>query len=280
MINWLNYTRFLWLAATLLLALSFPVKADLIFASPPREGGGGGNTKADDIYDPLATYLSKVIGEKVVYENPGNWLNYQNKMRDDKYDIVFDGPHFIAWRIAHVQHEAIARMPGPLGFVLLARADDTEFNKIEDLIAQSFCGVPPPNLGTMAILDKFRNPVRQPVIKAIRGGIPQVFEAFMKGQCRTVALPTFFEKKLNDEQRKQIKVVFRSVPFPNQGFSVSKRIGERERTLLRQALTGTPDESVANLVKRFGKAGDHLVPTTNKEFDGFNNLLEGVIYGW
>jgi ABC transporter, phosphonate, periplasmic substrate-binding protein len=280
MLNRANFIQRFWWVVAVLLAISYPAQADLIFTSPPREGGGGSNTKADDIYDPLASYLSKILGQKVVYENPGNWFNYQRQMREDKYDIVFDGPHFISWRIEHVQHEAIARMPGPLGFVLLARADDTEINKIDDLIAQSICGVPPPNLGTMAILDKFRNPVRQPVVKSIPGAVPQVFAAFLKGQCRAVAVPTFFEKKLKDDERKQIKVIFRSAVFPNQGFSVSKRIGERERELLRQALTGTPDITVQNLIKRFGKADDHLVATTNKEFEGFNNLLEGVIYGW
>jgi hypothetical protein len=133
MLNRVSFIQHFWWVVAVLLAISYPAQADLIFTSPPREGGGGSNTKADDIYDPLASYLSKILGQKVVYENPGNWFNYQRQMREDKYDIVFDGPHFISWRIEHVQHEAIARMPGPLGFVLLARADDTEINKIDDL---------------------------------------------------------------------------------------------------------------------------------------------------
>lgn len=264
------------------LSLSGALHADLLFTAPPREGGSGGtNERAEDLYVPIADYLTTVLGEKVTYSNPGNWLNYQSQMREDKYDIIFDGPHFISWRIEHLGHEAIARMPGPLDFVLLARADDTSLSKIEDLVAHSFCSIPPPNLATLSIMEKFHNPVRQPMVKSIRGGAGEAFGAFSKGTCSAVVLrANFYAKKMTDEQRRQVKVIFKTVDYPNQGFSVSKRISAKDRAQLKRALTGEPDKRLVELIKRFGKPNDRFVPTDNTEFKGLNNLLEGVIFGW
>lgn len=256
--------------------------AELLFTAPPREGGSGGtNERAEDLYGPIADYLSSVLGEKVTYSNPGNWLNYQNLMRDDKYDIIFDGPHFISWRIEHLGHEAIARMPGPLDFVLIAHADDNSINKIDDLVAHTFCSIPPPNLATLAVMEKFRNPVRQPTIKAIRGGANEAYTAFVNDKCSSVVLrANFFGKKLTDEQRRQAKVIFKTIGYPNQGFSVSKRINAGARAKLKQALLGEPDKRMLELIKRYGKPSDRFVTTDNTEFKGLNNLLEGVIFGW
>ena len=65
-----------------------------VFAAPPR----GSEQKETAVYGPIAAYLSKAIGKTVTYQYPGNWLSYQKNMQDDKYDIVFDGPHFIGRR--------------------------------------------------------------------------------------------------------------------------------------------------------------------------------------
>lgn len=274
-------TQYRWLIGAILFGWLAQASADLVYTSPPREGGGGGD-KAANPHEPVVAYLSKVLGQKVVYSNPGNWLNYQKQMREDKYDIVFDGPHFISWRIAHTSHEALARLPGPLDFVLVAKSDDTSINKVEDLVAKSFCGIAPPNLGTMVILDKFRNPVRQPVVVSISGGVPEVYDAFMKGRCDAATLRSnFYVKKLKDEERKQLKVIFKSAPLPNQGFSVGKRVSAGDREKLKQALL-SPDavKPLDGLIKAFGKPDDKIIPTDNKEYEGFNTLLEGVVFGW
>ena len=68
------------------------VRADLVLTVPPREDFDKGYIQ----YGPLAEYLSDVIGEKVTYKHPKGWLYYQRDMRANKYDIVFDGPHFMS----------------------------------------------------------------------------------------------------------------------------------------------------------------------------------------
>ncbi|KPJ93231.1 MAG: hypothetical protein AMJ53_07800, partial [Gammaproteobacteria bacterium SG8_11] len=73
--------------------VSLTVKADLILSAPPRELPEAGLK----LYGPLASHLSELLGEKVIYQHPNNWLEYQRDLRRGVYDIVFDGPHFVSW---------------------------------------------------------------------------------------------------------------------------------------------------------------------------------------
>jgi ABC transporter, phosphonate, periplasmic substrate-binding protein len=252
---------------------------ELVFTSPPRENSA---ESSENIYEPVAQYLSRLIGKKVVYHNPGNWLQYQKEMRDGKYDIVFDGPHFVSWRIAHLGHDVVARLPGTQEFLVVARADNTTINTINDLIAKTICTLPPPNFGTMSVQDKFRNPVRQPIIKAIKGESGNVYEAFKNGTCQSAMIrATFYNKKLTDEERKHIKIIER-MTAPNQGITASNRLDLREKQLLAKNITadGAPTV-IKQLVERYGQKGDkNFVLSGNNEYQGQNQKLEGVIYGW
>jgi len=251
---------------------------DLILTAPPREKPAAGQQQ----YGPLAAYLTKLFGRKVKYVFPGGWLKYQRDMREDKYDIVFDGPHFISWRILHLDNHIAVVLPGHLEFYLLAKKDDNKINNINDLVAKSFCGVPPPNLATLSIIAAFNNPVRQPVVTGIRGAGKAVFDAFMKGKCEAAVIRTAYYKKfLTDEQRAQTKIVYASKPYPNQGITVSKRVTPREREMMVQALTvGDGIKATVPILKRFGGKAKHFIPAKDSDFAGINNLLEGVIFGW
>lgn len=269
-------------AWVLILALSVfaPIlhAQDLILTAPPRETPQA----AQQQYGPLANYLSKLFGRRVKYVFPGNWLSYQRDMRHDKYDIIFDGPHFMSWRIAHLENTAVVVLPGHLEFYLLTKYDNNAINSINDMIAKTFCAVPPPNLASLSIIAAFTNPVEQPVIKGIRGAAKAVYGAFMKGDCDALVLRTaYFKKRMTSEQRAKLKIVYASKPYPNQGITVSKRVTPRERELMVKGLTeGDGVKATIPILKRFGGKATHFIPADNKEFAGINNLLEGVIFGW
>lgn len=251
---------------------------DLILTAPPREKPAAGQQQ----YGPLAAYLTKLFGHPVKYVSPGNWLSYQHDMRHDKYDIIFDGPHFISWRIKHLGNHVVVKLPGHLQFYLLVKKDNKSINNINDLVAKEFCGVPPPNLATLSIIAAFPNPVRQPVIKGIRGAGKAVFAAFMKGECEAAVIRTAYYKRfLTDAQRNAVKIVYTSPPYPNQGITVSKRVTPREQSLMLQALTvGDGVKATQPIIKRFGGKAKHFIPANDAEYKGINNLLEGVIFGW
>ncbi len=270
----------LWLTIGCLFLLpQLATAQELIFTAPPREKPEAGAKQ----YGPLAAHLSKLLDRNVRYVHPGNWLNYQRDMRADRYDIVFDGPHFASWRMAHLGHDALVRLPGSLEFFLLTNKGENEIHTTDDLVGQKICGIAPPNLSTLSIIAKFNNPVRQPVVKAIRGGMSAVVKAFDAGQCRAaVVRNTFFSKKMSNEQRARYRIIYQANPLPNQSITASKRVSEREKMLITQSLTNG-DGIVASqpILKRFGgKKAKSFVLAKAGEFNGINSLLEGVIFGW
>jgi len=268
------------LLGSMLLTTDLVFATDLIFTSPPREKPAVGQKQ----YGPLAEHLSKLLGRKVVYEHPGNWLNYQRDMRDDKYDIIFDGPHFVGWRIEHLGHEVLVRLPGTLNFYLLAKSEDIAIQTTEDLIAKKICGIPPPNLSTMSILSAFPNPVRQPVIKGVPGGMGAVLKEFMNGnECRAaIVRDNFYKKKVSDEDKKRFRIIYNPPALPNQAISVSKRVDLREKNLIIQSLTfGDGVKPAQATVTRFaGKKVKAFIQAENNDYKGINTLLEGIIFGW
>lgn len=253
----------------------------LILSAPPRETAEAGMK----MYGPIAQHLSKILGVQVSYKHPGNWMKYQNDMRNDKYDIIFDGPHFIAWREEHLGHEAIVKLPGKLQFYLVADKNSKSIRKVDDLIGKNICGISPPNLSTLSVLDYYRNPVRQPTIKGIKGGMKKVHTSLKNEnnkKCSAAVLrTTFYNKKLKENQRKEIKVIYKSKAMPNQGVSVSKRVSLDLKLRIKKSLTiGDGVASTNHLLARFAGKSKSFIPVKEKEYAGYNNLLEGVIWGW
>ena len=269
-----------WLSLSIL--FSGVAQADLIFTSPPRETVEQGMKT----YGPIAKGLTDLLGVTVTYQHPGNWLKYQNDMRNDKYDIVFDGPHFISWRIKHLGHQPVVTIPGKLQFFLMTGNSDRykNFLSADDLIGKRICGIAPPNLSTLSVLDHYRNPVRQPIIEGIKGAMPKVFKAFIAkdSRCDGLILRTVFLKnKIKPEQRSQLRTLYTSQKMPNQGISVSKRVTPDMITKMQQYLTsGKSTAAIKPLLKRWAPKANGMIPASVDEFKDYNYLLEGVIWGW
>ncbi|MCK4864803.1 MAG: hypothetical protein KAT06_05205 [Gammaproteobacteria bacterium] len=160
-----------------------------------------------------------------------------------------------------------------------------KFKKAGDLIGKNICGISPPNLSTLSVLDHYRNPVRQPVVKGIKGGMKKVFNSLSfkdRKKCDAAVLrTTFHNKKLNIQQRSKIKTIFKSKAMPNQGISVSQRISPELKLRIKTSLTiGDVVVTTKGLLKRFAGKATSFIPVKKKEYAGYNNLLEGVIWGW
>lgn len=275
-----QYSRFLRVLLVSIGCLSqVPLaSADLILTAPPRENVEAGKA----LYEPLAARLSEVLKEKVIYKRPSNWLVYQRDMRNDKYDIIFDGPHFISWRIKNRSHKATVKLPGSLQFVIVGKVGDEKITELSDLVGRKVCGIPPPNLGTLTVYAAFKHPARQPVVVPIRGGFKKVYKAFEAGKCQgAVFRTTFYAKKLTDEQRKITKVLHKSDALPNQGISISNRVKPEARKLIIQELTsGDRIPATKNILKRFGGKARAFEPAVDVNFKNHHKLIEGVIFGW
>lgn len=253
------------------------VHAELLLSAAPRESAEAGAR----VYGPLAEELSAIMGEKVTYVHPQNWAAYSNAIRNDKYDFVFDGPHFASWRMIHAGHRPLARLPGSLSFYVVTRKGDGAPETLQDLEMQPVCAISSPNMMASVLLAQF-GPVRAPSLVAIKGGLGNVYKALNEGRCVAAVFRFEFVEKLPDAERDALQIVFRSRVYPNQSITVSNRVDISKHEALIAALTRGDAAYTAPLRERFGTPGMNgaFIPVRPNEFEGLNNLLEGVVWGW
>lgn len=251
------------------------VQAELIFTAPPRETP----EKGQKMYMPIAKYLSKATGEKVVYRYPGSWEQYSKDMRKDTYDIVFDGPHFAAWRVKHLGHQAAVKLPGNLVFVVVTHKKYDKIKKLRHLKSRKVCGLPSPNLGTVSYLSNFMMATVPPQVVEVKGGFKGVFKAFREGKCEAAILRDTVFKKMPAAKKSDLKIVYTSNSLPNQVFTVSKRV-KVKAALVRAMSEKAGGEAGGLLLARFSKNSKKFLPGETAEYKGHESFLEGVVWGW
>ena len=108
----------------------FSVQAadELVFSTAPTQPPA----QTIAMYQPIVDYLSRMTGKKIVLKPARNFLEYTYGIREGKYDILFDGPHFVGWRMKKYGHKVLAKLPGSITFVVVARSD-ARVNKYQDL---------------------------------------------------------------------------------------------------------------------------------------------------
>jgi ABC-type phosphate/phosphonate transport system substrate-binding protein len=237
----------------------------IVFSAAPRES----EESARELYDPVAKYLSQVIGKRVVFQYPGTWGVYRAEMLKGTYDLVFDGPHFNSYRSERLNHNVLVKMPEVHEFVVISKKE-TKFNSLSQMAGRSFCTHAPPNLGTLILLSQFENPARQPLIVNTNGW-DKIFEGVASGRCSAGVLPLLNLKKL--DKTAQMKVLHRAQPMPNQAFSAGPRITPEDQARIAQALLA-PEAAVptARMREAF-KSASNLVATSNQEYTGLGNYL-------
>ena len=253
-------------------ALESFAEETIILTAPPRESLAKGKLT----YGPIADYLSTVLGKKVIYRHPGNWLTYSSDMRKEKYDIVFDGPHFVSWRIAKINHTPLIKIPGAFIFKFVAYRDNNKIQKIDDLVGKRVCGHAPPNQGTLRLYNQFKNPMRLPILVPVKGW-RNIYTAMIKGRCEAAVLPEKIYKKV-DPEKNDSKVLYSSDPVPGQAITASSRFSPLEIVKMRESLLSKKgQEATKNLRKRF--ASPTLAAANKAEYNGVSLLLADT-YGF
>ncbi len=264
------------LAITALVSLLFTAAGsaspppELTLSAPPR-----GKVEAESkIYQPLAEYLSKATGRKIVYRHIDNWLSYQSEMQKGKIDIVFDGPHFVSWRMAAIQHVPVAKLPGKLAFVAVVKADDKEINDVNDLAGHMICAFAPPNLATLTFLAEFENPARQPRIVNVES-FGQAYKMLLAGKCRGAVLRDVVFKKLDGEVKKA-RIVFQSSGISNQALTAGPNLSADEKARIAQALIAPESRNAIKVFLDSENKGNPLLPATQDEYRPHARLLKDV----
>lgn len=235
-----------------------------------QRGKGGGDLSAG------GRPAYQAAGQKVRFLHGDNFLVYQSEMRKGTYDIVFDGPHFVSWRMAKLQHVPLVKFPGNLVFVLAVKKDQVKINGLKDMAGRTMCAFPPPNLATLSVQFEFDNPSRQPMILESEN-FPQSYKKMMAGKC----VGAILQKKLFedlDKEKQLAKVLFTSKPVPNQAFSAGPKVTPEMRERIAKALL-SPEGLAATQKMRDLYRVQTLAPATVEEFQGLGVLLRDV-YGF
>lgn len=246
---------------------SVAAKTTLVLASPPRETPEEGEL----IYRPIAEYLSKVTGKRVVYKHPRTWGVYRTEMLNGGYDIVFDGGHFAGYRALMLNHNVVAKVPAPQQFVVIVRKNENVTDMAE-LAGETFCSPPQPNQGALVALSQFNNPAEQPVIVPVTGNFwPAVYNGVVDGHCKAGVIVLSNLEKL--DKVGATKIVFKAPPQPNQAFTVGPRISPQDRMRIADALTSSEAAKPTEKLRERFQIGDRLVAATNEEYVALAELL-------
>ena len=254
-------------------SISHAATADaLIMTTAPTQSVA----RTHELYGPLAKYLSETSGKEIKLVPARNFLEYNSKMRKNEYDIIFDGPHFVAWRMKKLGHTPVAKLPGKLVFAAIVK-DGMPITKAKQLVGKKVCAVNSPNLATLTILDQFDNPVRQPVIVSARS-FKDAFDCLKQGKGVAAVLPLKFWNKFKKKGKtKGLRILYTSMkrPLPTRSFSVSERVDAVTREKIAIALVNSEGQAGAKpVLDRFRST--NFVKTNKKEFKGLENLLRSV----
>lgn len=260
------------LAATLgffIILLPFSLYAEaLVFATAPTQSA----SETNKLYGPLLDYLSKVSGQKITLKTASNFVEYSNNMRKGNYDILFDGPHFVGWRMDNIGHEPIARFPGKIRIVVVTK-EGTPFKTLEDLASQNICAFASPNMLTMAFLHYFPNPARQPnLIRA--QGFDGLKACLANGKGHAMVVRDKIWNKMKDKSGLRL-IPVPEHSYPERTFSVSSKVAAEVRAKLTAALT-SPEGAQAGqpLLSRFKK--DKFLPAEKALYQNTGKLLNPV----
>ncbi len=252
--------------------------ADLILTAPPRETPEAGKA----IYAPLARYLSQILEQPVVYEHPLNWKRYEKKMKNDEYDIIFDGPHFAAWRIESQLAKPLVKLPGALRFVLVVRKSDQALREIPDMIGKTICTLPAPNLGALTLFSMYPYPARQPEYLLVNGGFKEISDAFVQKKCDGAILrSSYYYNKADEQFRDSTRVIKRSKGLTNQGITISRRVDpDSYPKLVNSLIRGEGKQALKPILERFYSKANTFIPASSVDYQDHNLLSDTVIYGW
>jgi len=267
------YARFF--AVVLLLtstALSAVDEGTVVFSTSPIYS----RVETVKLFTPLMNYLSEMTGKKFEIDTAANFIEYSVRMRLNKYDMLFDEPHFVGWRLASQEHAPIARLPGEFKIVVIAKGDSDlgSMAELEGGFAR-VCAAPAPDMVTMAFLSYYPNPVRQPNLVRTQG-LQELKECLDRGRGEAAVLSASDWEGISENEKTSLKVV--AVPphaYPERTFTVGPRIDDALREQIAQALLSEEGQKASQgIFERFNKK--NLIAAKPDEYQGLEQLLSSM----
>jgi len=231
-------------------------------------------------YQPIADYLTKAIGRKVKLVPSQNFVQYSRSVIKGDYDLIFDGPQFVSWRMARdndTRHNVLAKLPGKLRFVVAVRRD-LRVNNVRRLAGKRVCAVASPNLLTLGFLDLFPNPSSVPVMVSVKS-FKKGLGCALKNNGVGVILRDKFWNKVSAKKpkiRRGLKLLYTAkVAWPHRAFSISNKIDRETQNRIKNALLSAGGTKASKKVLKQFKSKS-FVPASTAEYTGHGKLLKPI----
>jgi len=253
-----------------ILAQSVHAEDILIFSTAPTQPPA----VTVQLYKPLVERLSAATGKRIVLKPARNFLEYTRGIQKGSYDILFDGPHFVGWRMARSGHKVIARLPGRIVFTIIAR-EDAGITDYSQLAGKKVCAFASPNLLTLGFMNLFPRAASQPImvrVKSFKGAL----DCVKSGKGVAAVMRDKFWDKRSVEEKQNLQLLYTANhAFPHRAFSVSKRVDARARKAILQTLLKEGAEAPGSeILKRFRSKSFLLARP--QEYKGLGALLKPV----
>ncbi|QEP44819.1 hypothetical protein D5085_17775 [Ectothiorhodospiraceae bacterium BW-2] len=238
----------------------------LIFSAAPTQN----RLTAEALYQPLVSYLQAKSGQSIKLELESHFTSYTFKVRSDKYDILFDGPHFVGWRMDVKRHTPLVRLPGAIQLAVVA-SKRSNIGSLDDLRLGRgrVCAFPQPNMLTMIFLDQFPNPLQRPHL--IRSqGFSELEQCLRSGRGDVALMPLNQWQTLANPDF--ISLDFPPHTYPNRTLTVSSRVDKATAESIKQALLSGEGAAVANNILTLFNAA-RFEEANPAEYQGLGKLL-------
>lgn len=267
-----GFTRQIWLSLGLWLSLLGPALAvpndhEIVLAIQPVLSEG----QTRKAFLPLAQYLGKVTGKKIIVVTRPNFMSYWSKMVAGQKNIIyFDAAHFTAFRARKQGYHVLAKIPDSVSYTLVVRDADMVFDPSE-LIAKRIATLGSPSIGAARLGSMFPNPTRQPIIVEVENSQKGI-QMLLDNQVYAAIIPTPIVSQAMVEGV-AISVVSTTEPIPHIALSASPDIDPVTVEKIRRALiTAQTQESGKMMLKKIGFP--RFNPADNKIYAGQDNVLK------
>lgn len=226
------------------------------------------------LYQPIADELTEILQEEVRLDYSGDWLTFSKRMRRGDFDLVIDGPHFIAWRLQPINlgHRGLAQLAGIESYSLVTSKDSNR-QRLEDFNNVEICSRNSPAIGTVYFLSRFNNPVLQPRIIQRESGEDSL-EAMVAGQCEAAII-----RSDRIGQSEDLRVITRSPDFPKPGITIRSNFPASVQALIRDYFVGN-EEAAQKLSRNWEFEEEAAIePFEVARFESVD-LLTGKVWGW
>lgn len=224
--------------------------------------------QAQEVYRPLAEYLSKATGHQIKLIAPRNYHFFWRDVRQNTpVDLMFAEAHITDYRTQRFQTVPLVRTAERSSYSLVV-SSDSDITGAKALIGKTIITMPSPSLGFALLLELFPNPVSQPNILSSAASWRDGVEIVFAGEADAAIVPSW----LKDQYPNAVPLQ-ETRSFPGPAVSASSTLDPAIRDQVRVALLKLhEDASAYDVLNELGIS--RFEETNSAEYAGAEAMLK------